>query len=76
MWKLMRADFRYNRITPLCLYGVFFIFALINSIVGKMEYSLSIIMLVLVWIAILGLTVEIKSEGLYAGGWVCCSCCY
>jgi hypothetical protein len=62
MWKLMRADFRYNRITPLCLYGVFFIFALINSIVGKMEYSLSIIMLVLVWIAILGLTVEIKTK--------------
>ena len=62
MWKLMQADFRYNRVTTFCLYGVFFIFALYNSIVGKMEGPLSIIMLVLVWLAIIGSIAEIKTK--------------
>jgi hypothetical protein len=62
MWKLMQADFRYNRITIFCLYGVFFIFALINAIVGNMEGPLSILMLILVWLVVIGSTVEMKTK--------------
>jgi hypothetical protein len=62
MWKLMRADFRYNRIAIVCLYGVFFIFALINSIFGNWEITLAIVMLVLVWFVIIGTTAEIKTK--------------
>ena len=62
MWKLMQADFRYNRIMNFCLYGVFFFFAFVNAIVGKMERQLSIIMLVLVWLAVMVSYEEIKNR--------------
>lgn len=62
MWKLMQADFRCNRITTIYLYGFIFILALINSILGSWEKQLALAMFVLVWLVVIGSSVEIKNK--------------
>ena len=50
MWKLMKANFRNNYIGAVIFFGIFFIGALINSVLGNWEIQLASLMLALVWL--------------------------